>query len=82
MPHTNAAQQKHRTKAAPLLGAVGLSLALASGASTAISGANQDMDPAFSAVVTHQEMDEEEISDTSLATFNVFDKENAGGGRA
>ena len=82
MPHTNAAQQKHRTKAAPLLGAVGLSLALASGASTAISGANQDMDPAFSAAVTQQEVDEEEISDTSLATFNVFDKENAGGGRA
>jgi hypothetical protein len=36
------------------------------------------MDPAFSAAVTQQEMDEEEISDTSLATFNVFDQENAG----
>jgi hypothetical protein len=78
MSHTKrAARQKRRTKVAPVLGAVGLSLSLASFAS-AIGRANQDMDPAFSAAVTQQEMDEEEISDTSLATFNVFDKENAG----
>ena len=76
MSHTKAGQQKRRTKAAPLLGAAGLSLSLASGASAAIGGANLGMDPAFSAVLTQQEMDEEEISDISLATFHVYDNES------
>jgi hypothetical protein len=78
MSHTKVGQQKRRTKAAPLLGAAGLTLSLASGASAAIGGANQEMDPAFSPAVTQQEMDEEEICDVSLATFNLFDRENAG----
>ena len=76
MSHTKAGQQKRRTKAAPLLGAAGLSLSLASGASAAIGGANLGMDPAFSAALTQQEMDEEEISDISLATFHVYDNES------
>jgi hypothetical protein len=51
------------------LEAAGLSLSLASGASAAISGMNS------SAPVSEQ-LFEEEISDVSLATFHVFDREN------
>jgi hypothetical protein len=59
------------------LGAAGLSLSLASGASAAIGGINAD--PAMSAPPSRQLMlHEEEISDVSLATFHVFDKENIG----
>jgi hypothetical protein len=59
------------------LGAAGLSLSLASGASAAIGGINAD--PAMSAPPSRQLMlHEEEISDVSLATFHVFDKENVG----
>jgi hypothetical protein len=59
------------------LGAAGLSLSLASGASAAIGGMNAD--PAMSAPPSRQMMlHEEEISDVSLATFHVFDKENIG----
>ena len=55
------------------LGAAGLSLSLASGASAAIGGINAD--PAMSAPPSRQLMlHEEEISDVSLATFHVFEK--------
>ena len=71
-------KRKHRGKAVPVLGAAGLSLSLASGASAATSGSTADMltrNPAVSHQVT---LCEEEIFDVSLATFYVFDKENAG----
>ena len=59
-------KRKHRACAVPLLGAAGLSLSLASGASAATVG------PAAHEIT----LGEEEISDVSLATFYVFDKEN------
>jgi hypothetical protein len=59
-------KRKHRACAIPLLGAAGLSLSLASGAPAATVG------PAAHEIT----LGEEEISDVSLATFYVFDKEN------
>ena len=66
------AQRKRRGKVVLALGAAGLSLSLASSASAAIGG----MNGASSAPV--KQLYEEEISDISLATFRVFDRENAG----
>ena len=66
--------RKRLKKAAPVLGAAaGLSLSLASGAS---AGPTPDM-PTPGAGAGHEIiLAEEEISDVSLATFYVFDKEN------
>jgi hypothetical protein len=59
-----------------MLGAAGLSFSLASGAS-AIGGPAADM-PMRNTAASHQTtMCEEEISDVSLATFYIFDKEDA-----
>ena len=72
MPHAKQlSNRKRRSRAAPVLGAAGL-LALASSASAeAMSTANTEM--------SHQLfLGEEEISDVSLSTFHVFDKENVG----
>ena len=66
--------RKRRGKAMPVLGAAGL-LALATSAS-----AEAPVDTSMpNTGVSHQVfLGEEEISDVSLATFYVFDKENAG----
>src|SRR5215468_10280183 len=72
-PTKRATPRKRRSKVVLALGAAGLSLSLASGASAAISG----MNGASSAPVSKQ-LYEEEISDVSLATFHVFDREDAG----
>jgi hypothetical protein len=61
-----ASKRKHRACAIPLLGAAGLSLSLASGAPAATVG------PTAHEIT----LGEEEISDVTLATFYVFDKEN------
>ena len=72
------AERKRRGKAVPILGAAGLSLTLASGASAATEAPAADV-LTQSAGVSHEiTLSEEEISDVSLATFYVFDKENAG----
>ena len=69
-------KRKHRACAVPLLGAAGLSLALASGASAATEVPVTDT-PTQDTGVSHEiTLGEEEISDVSLATFYVFDKEN------
>jgi hypothetical protein len=69
-------KRKHRACAVPLLGAAGLSLSLASGASV-LSDEPAAAMPTQTAGVTHEiTLGEEEISDVSLATFFVFDKEN------
>jgi len=75
MLHTKkSAKRKRRRTAVPVLGAAGL-LSLATGASAA-PAANM---PARSADVSHEFiLAEEEISDVSLATFYVFDKELVG----
>ncbi len=69
-------KRKHRACAVPLLGAAGLSLSLASGAPAATEGPAADM-PTQNTRMSHEiTLGEEEISDVSLATFYVFDKEN------
>jgi hypothetical protein len=65
-------KRKRRNRAFPVLGAAGISLAMAGGASATPPAANlpsQDTGPRAT-------LGEEEISDVSLATFYVFDKEN------
>jgi hypothetical protein len=63
-------KRKRRSKAVPLLGAAGLSLSLASGAS-ATTTADPAADPLTrNTGVSHEiTLYEEEISDVSLATF-------------
>ena len=73
-------KRKCGTKIVPVLGAAGLSLSLAGGASAA--GAQVADALTHKAVVSHEiTLGEEEIADVSLATFYVFDKENAGPSR-
>ena len=68
------AERKRRGKAVPVLGAAGLSLTLASGASAATEAPVADV-LTHNAGVSHEiTLSEEEISDVSLATFYVFDK--------
>jgi hypothetical protein len=77
MSHTKQASKRNRRACAvPLLGAAGLSLSLASGAPAATGGPAADI-PTQNTGVSHEiTLGEEEISDVSLATFYVFDKEN------
>jgi hypothetical protein len=70
-----ASKEKRRRKALPVLGAAGLSLSLASGASSAPA---VDTPPRNTAASHEIILAEEEISDVSLATFYVFDKETVG----
>jgi hypothetical protein len=73
-----ASKRKRGSKAIPVLGAAGLSLTLASGASAATEAPAADAltpDTGASHEIT---LREEEVSDVSLATFYVFNKENAG----
>jgi hypothetical protein len=69
-------KRKRRSKALPVLGAAGLSLSLASGASAVPNGLGV---PTSNTGDGNQvTLGEEEISDVSLATFYVFDKEGDG----
>ena len=74
MPHAKPASlRKTQTKAVTLLGVAG-ALSLVAGASAvgpAVDTPTENTPP----LITHGE---EEISDVSLATFYVFDNENAG----
>jgi hypothetical protein len=73
-----ASKPKSRACAVPLLGAAGLSLSLASGASAATESPAPDV-PTRNTAASHEiTFSEEEIADVSLATFYVFDKENVG----
>lgn len=71
-----AVRRKRRIKPIPMLGAAGLSLTLASPASPATGGINPD--PITLPAVAWQVMDEEEISEVSLATFHVLDNASVG----
>jgi hypothetical protein len=65
-----------RSKALPALGFAGMSLSMASGACASTSEASANTSPPSQ---KHEIVfGEEELSDVSLATFYVFDKENAG----
>src|SRR6478752_2325610 len=79
LPMSRAKQvskRKSRACAVPLLGAAGLSLSLASGAPASTGGPPTGI-PTQNTGVSHEiTFGEEEISDVSLATFYVFDKEN------
>jgi hypothetical protein len=70
-----SSKRKRRSKALPALG-FGVSLSMASGACASTSEASANTPPPSQ---NHEIfLGEEEISDVSLATFNVFDNENAG----
>ena len=77
MSQDKAASKRKRRKAAPMLGAAGLSLTLASGASAATAQPTADMAARRAPAAQEITLAEEEISGVSLATFHVFDKENA-----
>jgi hypothetical protein len=72
-----ASKAKRRSKAAPVLGIAGVSL-MAGGASASTAGAVADVPSQNTVPPQVITLGEEEISDVSLATFYVFDKENAG----
>jgi hypothetical protein len=73
-----ASKRKRRRTALPALGVAGVSLSLAGSASAATNGLATDI-PSWDTAARHEiALGEEEISDVSLATFYVFDKENAG----
>src|SRR4029077_18219822 len=71
-----SSKSKRRSKALPALGFAGVSLSMASGACAATSEASANTPPPSR---NHEIFlgEEEEISDVSLATFYIFDKENA-----
>jgi hypothetical protein len=78
MPQTKrTSKRKRRNEAVPVLGAVGVSLSLAASASAAPAVPAADT-PSRTVVPPQITLNEEEISDVSLGTFYVFDKENAG----
>ena len=79
MPRVKQASKKKRvTKAVPVIGAAGLTFSLVGGASAAALP-TADVQATPNNMMGHQvTLGEEEISDVSLATFYVFDKENSG----
>ena len=72
-----ASKRKRRSKAVPVLGIAGVSLAAAGGASAATTGQVTDTLSQNTSPRHEVFLGEEEISDVSLSTFYVFDKENA-----
>jgi hypothetical protein len=62
-------KSRRRSKALPVLGAAGLSLSLASGASAVPSGPAADMPARNTGDSNGVTLGEEEISDVTLATF-------------
>ncbi len=80
MPRVKQTSKKKRaTKAAaPALGAAGLTFSLAGGAlASTVPATEVQQAPAYSPTQAIT-LGEEEIADVSLATFHLFDKENAG----
>jgi hypothetical protein len=77
MPRTRQTSKRAtRKEVVPVVGAVGVSLSLASGASAAPAVAAADV-PSWDTTPSQLALSEEEIADVSLGTFYVFDKENA-----
>ena len=71
-----ALKRNRRSKTVPVLGAAGLSLSLASGASASTGGPAADVMPQNTSPNHELFLGEEEISDVNLSTFYVFDHEN------
>jgi hypothetical protein len=76
-----ASKRTSRKEVVPVLGAVGMSLSLAGGASAATAVPAVDLPSGNTALGQGITLNEEEISDVNLGTFYVFDKENAGAQR-
>ena len=78
MSHTkDASKRKRLRKAVPTVGIAGMSLAMAGGASAATAPPTANL-PSQHMPLSHEIiLGEEEISDVSLGTFFVFDKEDA-----
>ena len=72
---------RRRSKAVPMAGLAGVSLALAGGASAANAPAAVTGPATSTPPLPMVTLGEEELSDVSLATFYVFDKENTGESR-
>ena len=72
MAHAKRGPKRKRRKAALVLGAAGVSWAMAGGASATAPTTNVPSQDNARRIV----LGEEEVSDVSLATFHVFDKEN------
>src|SRR3982074_2733248 len=70
-----ASKEKRRSKAVPVLGLAGVSLAMVGGGASASAVGTGDTPPPNLSPQTIT-LGEEEISDVSLSTFYVFDKEN------
>jgi hypothetical protein len=71
-------KSKRLNKTVPVLGIAGMSLAVVgSGASASTTGAVADIHSQNTAARQVITLGEEELSDVSLSTFYVFDKENA-----
>jgi len=83
MPRVKQASKRKRVKnAMPALGAAGLTFSLVGGASAA-AVPTQDLPRTPVMAPSHEiTLGDEEISDVSLATFYVFDKENAGASKS
>ena len=71
-----ASKRRRRSKAGPVLGAAGLPLTLASGASFANPVPSLDPMTRNATASCETILREEEIFDESLATFHVFDNES------
>src|SRR5262249_34408743 len=74
----HAKPSKRRNKVAPLLGAAGLSLSLAGGASAATGGLTAHVLTPNNGASQEITLREEEVFDVTLATFYVVNKEDAG----
>jgi len=71
-----ASKRNRRRKALPVLGLAGVSFSLAGAASASTGGPATDVQAQNFSPSHEVFLGEEEISDVSLATFYVFDKEN------
>jgi hypothetical protein len=72
-----ASKRRRRKKALPVIGIAGVSLSLAGGAYASTVGSTTDIQSQNISPRHEVFIGEEEITDVSLGTFYVFDKENA-----
>ena len=79
MSKKQASKRKRYSKATPILGAAGLSFTVATGAYGTNSTPAADMLWRNAGVTHGIALREEEISDVTLVTFHVFDKETQSG---
>ena len=80
MPRAKQSSKRNRrSKALPVLGAAGLSLSLAGTASAVPGGPAVNLPTSGNGDGNQVFLGEEEISDVSLATFYVFDREGGDG---